>query len=537
MKAMKKLFAMLLATLMMVGMLATTATAATVGTVTIDHDHAGHIYEAYQIFAGDLHGGVLSKVEWGDGINMAVDGNSNGDSDFIEEIQNIERLGGTPLAGKEEADDVAEVLAKWSHDDAALKKFAEIVAKYSDNRHVITNDTNFVDGKYVIEFSEVGYFLIRDYAPSTALGEATATDYIMQVVGNATVEIKAVNPTFSKTVHNNLNGTYSEAMAVQNGDTVYFKLESKMPSMLPDYKQYSLVFSETLPTGLSNLTVEAVYLQPATGAAKPLTKDTHYTDNSTSTSLEIKTMDLIRTVGDLKNNDTFVVKYSAIVDASAAGFPFGKGPSGNGLVNTATLQFSNDMNQMDGPDVSRATLTDRAYIYSFGLDITKVNSTDDAPLEGAKFVLSRDFSGEGIKYAVLANNIVTDWTTDENAATKLTSNASGKIIVKGLGAVSYNLEEVEPPQGFNQMDAAIIIAINPAIDAYGALNALNGTADTATVTGDVADGLLDISVKNNPGTVLPTTGGIGTTIFYIVGGVLVLGAGAAFVMKRRNEEA
>ena len=145
MKAMKKLFAMLLATLMMVGMLATTATAATVGTVTINHDHAGHIYEAYQIFAGDLHGGVLSNVEWGDGINPTPE--------FITKIQAIERLGGTPLAGKDEAAEIAEELAKWSSEDAALKKFADIVGEHLGTCHVTTTNSDFSDGKYTINFT------------------------------------------------------------------------------------------------------------------------------------------------------------------------------------------------------------------------------------------------------------------------------------------------------------------------------------------------------------------------------------------------
>ena len=528
MKAMKKLFAMLLATLMMVGMLATTATAATVGTVTINHDHAGHIYEAYQIFAGDLHGGVLSNVEWGDGINPTPE--------FITKIQAIERLGGTPLAGKDEAAEIAEELAKWSSEDAALKKFADIVGEHLGTCHVTTTNSDFSDGKYTINFTKVGYFFLRDQAPSTALGEATATDYILQVVGNVSIEPKAVNPTFNKTVNNSLDGTYTEAMAVQSGDKVYFKLESKMPSMLADYRQYSLVFSETLPAGLTNLTVESVYIQPSIGSPKALTVGTHYTNTSTANSLSITTVDLLTAGVSINTNDTFVVKYSAMVDAT--NMPFGNA-GGYGLVNTATLKFSNDMNQdkpINPEDVTRATLTDEAYLYSFGLDITKKNAADSAPLAGAQFVLYRNVSGVGNRYAIVdASGVITSWADNKAAASTLTSDEYGKIVVKGLGALSYYLEETEPPEGFNQMDAPLVVNVTPTIDAAGELTALNGTVDTANVTGDVADGLLDITVNNNPGTILPTTGGIGTTIFYIVGGVLVLGAGAAFVMKRRNE--
>lgn len=548
MKTMKKLFALLLAVLMVMGM-ATTAMAENVGTITIKHAHKGHVYEAYQIFSGTLHGGILTDLRWGSGIDMC-DGDGDGTADFLEEIQEITRGDTTPLAEKTSAKDVAEVLSKWSKDDASLQQFADICGKYLNSTKVDSNGYNEDAGTYTINLSEVGYYLVKDQAGTDALQEATATDYILQVVGNVVVEPKAVNPTFSKTVNNTLDGTYKEALSAEVGEKIYFKLESKMPSKLLDYRQYVLVFEETLPDELDGENIEAVYIMHANGKTTELLNSEKCKNETTagSNTLKISTYNLLDPTmyPAINSNDTVVVKYSATLKPTEK---TGKITyDGKGIVNTATLSFSNDMNQPygDGTGLTFAKMTDTASVYTYGLNITKVSSADhNTKLKDAEFVLYRNVTDGTTKtphYAVLSaeigmENVIDRWTTEKTQASALKSGEDGTFSIKGLGGISYNLEEIEPPQGYNTMDAPIVIAINPTLSSEGDLTALAGKADYTDATADLETGMLSFEVENTPGSTLPTTGGIGTTIFYIVGGVLVLGAGAAFVMKRRNEEA
>lgn len=546
MKTMKKLFALLLAVLMVMGM-ATTAMAETVGTITIKHAHEGHVYEAYQIFSGTLHGGILTDLNWGSGINMRDD-DTDRTADFLEEIQEITRGDTTPLAGKTLAKDVAEVLSKWSKDDASLQQFADICGEYLSDEKVSSNAYNESDGTYTINLNEVGYYLVKDQAGTEALKKATATDYILQVVGNVSIEPKAVNPTFSKTVGNTLDGTYKEALSAEVGEKIYFKLESKMPSKLLDYRQYVLVFEETLPDELDCEKIEAVYIMHANGQTTELLKSGKCKNETTaeSNTLKISTYNLLEpsTYPAINSNDTVVVKYSATLKPTVKTGKITDG--GKGIVNKATLSFSNDMNQPygNGTGLTFAKMTDTASVYTYGLNITKVSSADhNTKLKDAEFVLYRNVTDGNIEthhYAVLSTedgmkNVIDHWTMEKTQASVLKSGEDGTFSIKGLGGISYNLEEIEPPQGYNTMDAPIVIAINPTLSSEGDLTALAGKADYTAATTDLKEGMLSFEVENTPGSTLPATGGIGTTIFYIVGGVLVLGAGAAFVMKKRNE--
>ena len=552
MKTMKKLFALLLAVLMVMGMATTAMADDPVGTITIKHAHEGHVYEAYQIFSGTLHGGILTDLRWGSGIDMR-DGDDVGTTeDFLEEIQTITRGEPPtyPLGGKTSAKDVAEVLSKWSKDDASLQQFADICGKYLSSTKVDSNEYDENTGTYTINLGEVGYYLVKDRAGTDALKEATATDYILQVVGNVTVEPKAVNPTFSKTVNNTLDGTYKEALSAEVGEKIFFKLESKMPSKLLYYKQYVLVFEETLPDELDGENIEAVYIKHANGQTTELLASGKCKNETAagSNALKISTYNLLDTsmYPGININDTVVVKYSATLKPTVK---TGKiTDNGKGIVNKATLSFSNDMNQTynGGTGLTFAKMTDTASVYTYGLNITKVSSADhNTKLKDAEFVLYRNVTDGNTKtphYAVLSTaddmkNVIDHWTEDKNQASVLRSGEDGTFSIKGLGGISYNLEEIEPPQGYNTMDAPIVIAINPTLSSEGDLTALAGKADYTDATTDLKTGMLSFEVENTPGSTLPTTGGIGTTIFYIVGGVLVLGAGAAFVMKRRNEEA
>ena len=569
MKTMKKLFALLLAVLMVMGM-ATTAMADEI-TITITNKAPDHVYEAYQVFSGTLSSvGILSDIEWGSGVN--------GDALLaaLKASDKFEKEGVNQFAGCANAEAVANIISKWNADETPIKNFADVVAANLKTGTGSCTTSVAGNGEYVLTLPAVGYYFIKDAQAVT--GNNVISDHMLYVAKSLEITPKDSEHTFTKTVNNTLDGTYTHAMDAQIGDTVYFKLETKLPSRFHDYKQYVMYMEDVLPAGLTFHRLEAIYVAHAAGghtyyynaeASNPA--DNAYSqDNSTTSALAYERKfgftgnKLTVNFGDLKKtqtnpnlNDTITVKYSAtlkdIPDNGVVDVVFGNGDGRVGNQNTATVHFTNDMNKADGQ--ANGYLSDTANVYAYQLEITKVDSRTKAPLTGAEFYLYRnvtnaDNTTDKMYAHTDANGVITEWNTttparklvsgDTNGDGVISSDEktanTGKFIIKGLDSLIYHLEEVKAPEGYNKMEESVVVTINGTISDHNLTN-LTGSADSNVGTGTVDDGKLAVNIENNPGTLLPTTGGIGTTIFYIVGGVLVLGAGAAFVMKKRNEEA
>ena len=152
-----------------------------------------------------------------------------------------------------------------------------------------------------------------------------------------------------------------------------------------------------------------------------------------------------------------------------------------------------------------------------------MDGSDNTPLAGVKFVLSKNGGeGTGTLYATFNQaGWLTDWTNDVNSATELTTDSAGHIYAYGLDADTYVLTETETLPGYNLLADTITVII-----------AENGTV-SYKYTSTEGVGSSTITIENNSGSLLPSTGGMGTTIFYIVGAVLVIGAGIVLVVRRR----
>lgn len=525
MKAMKKLFAMLLATLMMVGMLATTAMADPI-TVYVNNDAPNHTYEAYQVFSGNLNAeGVLSNVQWGSGVNgttllAALKSNDS----FLKDGVNM-------FSGAVDAEDVAQIITGWPYNEANIKNFADVVA--ANLTDVKATSAAQAGGKYAIELSGAGYYLIKD---SGTLGTEGATDYLLQISNTINIDPKISHPTFEKTVNNSENGTYAKAIDAQIKDVVWFKLEAGLPSLLNDYKQFHAKFEDIVPTGLTPVEGSSsgkIYILHADATQTPLTATITRETVAGGTKLTLDLGDIKTQLGTttLNLNDKIIIKYCATVNTNAV---YGL-DSELGNKNNAVFTFSNDMNQSSAP-YSTAQLTSSASVYTYQAEFEKVDSVTKAPLQGAEFYLYRNVGSPAVKTYAHTNSegLITEWSTAVPTQ-KLVSGADGKFVVKGLDALTYHLEEVTSPNGYNLMDEDVQITIESAMTGQE-LTSLSMTTDgVAKASTNLSAGLVTGQINNTAGTKLPTTGGIGTTIFYIVGGVLVLGAAAAFVMKRRNE--
>ena len=151
---------------------------------------------------------------------------------------------------------------------------------------------------------------------------------------------------------------------------------------------------------------------------------------------------------------------------------------------------------------------------------TKTGETETA-LAGAKFTLSKNADGSNpIALVSKGNNVYRVAKTGETGTvTEITTDDTGKFTIKGLDADTYYLTETAAPAGYNKLAGPVTIVI-------GENGVVNGTTEAS-------QGVDEVKVLNQSGTELPSTGGIGTTIFYVVGGILVVGAVVLLVTKKR----
>lgn len=563
MKKIKSLSAILLSLTML--LMAVPAFAAGAYSITIQNDKEGHTYEAYQIFAGDVasdeaqggnvEGPILSNITWGNGVNGTA---------LLAALQAADA---DKYGECETAADVAEALGAENATAADAAAFAEIAALHLTN--VEGTATEPVGGNYVINNLAAGYYLVKDQNGSLEGDADAATEYIVQVLGNVTMEPKDSDiPTVEKKVSeedyrrdDGYGTTYNDVADWDIGDSVPFKLIGSIPDMSA-YDTYEYIFTDTLSNGLT--------LQPNTikvyiarekndevNNYTPLTQGVHYTLNTqnigengggsfTISFADLKTAPYVNEEG----RNYVIVTYDATLNAKAEiGLP--------GNPNSVDLQFSNNPN---GDGLGRTT-EDKVIVFTYELDGTKVDGANiDTKLGDAEFVL---FNGAHTRVAHIENGKLVEWVNlpggynngnyeeipyevweEFNATTNviMTSTAEGVFGVSGLDDGTVYLLEIKAPTGYNLMERDVRIDI-AATTANG--QNWNGAANTALTAltiavdqgnaqnGNTDTGVVNVTVTNNQGSTLPETGGMGTTLFYVIGGLLVVSAGTLLVVRFR----
>ena len=563
MRKAKKLAAVLLS-LTMAMLLTIPAFAAENYSITIRNDKTGHTYEAYQIFTGDVssdaqqggneEGPILSNIVWGSGVNGA---------DLLAALKeaDAEKYGQC-----EDAADVAEALGAENAAAADAAAFAEIAAEHLTDAAGTANAP--VEGNYVIEGLPAGYYLVKDQDGSLEGDADAATEYIVQVLGNVAMEPKDSDiPTVEKKVSeedyhqdDGYGTTYNDVADWDIGDSVPFKLIGSIPDMSA-YDTYEYIFTDTLSNGLTlqEGTVQvyiAVNRDDEVRDYTPLTEGEDYTltvnnvaNGGGSFSIafdDLKTAPYV----DQGNRNFVIVTYDATLNANAE-----IGLDGN--PNDVYLEFSNNPNG----DGRGRTAEDTVIVFTYELDGTKVDGENaETKLEGAEFVL---LNGGHTRVAHIENGKLVGWINlpegygdrnyneipyetwqalDETTSVIMTSAAEGAFGVSGLDDGTYYLMEIKAPTGYNLLENALRLDI-AAATANGQTWAGNPAAALTALTidvdqggaqnGDVGTGAVALTVANNQGATLPETGGMGTTLFYVIGGLLVAGAGILLVVRLR----
>lgn len=523
MKHMKKLVTLLLALIMALA-LVVPASAATVENKT------GHAYEAYQIFKGTQSSDsyVLADVEWGSDIDS---------TQFLKALKTDGRLVDNAnkqiFANCATAADVAEVLKTEADNSKVAKAVANLAAKHRKTTFTasIAKDAKNVE-------LPAGYYLLVDV---TTPGEGDAMNSaLLQVTGkgNIIIEKKYDAPSVGKSVKDT-DGAWGEAADWCIGSNVPFQLIGKLPSNYADYETYKYVFHDTLGAGLQYNGDVKVYVRNGEKDTELTTGFTVAPDRAATAgggSLTI-TFDNLKTITSITSSSSIVVKYTAkLLNTAVIGQP--------GNLNEVYLEYSSNPNfSGTGTPPTSETPKDTVLVFTYQLDINKVDGTTPTKkLQNAEFKLKcvaagKEATWNGKWVTVDANNKVTGWVDTQDKGSALITNANGLAQVIGLDAGTYELYETKAPGGYNKLKAPIKIVITATLDKTEdnpALTALTiKVDDSAAEKGDVTKGTVSTTVTNNSGATLPETGGVGTTLFYIIGGVLMVGAAVLLVTRKR----
>ncbi len=484
----------------------------------------GHTYKAYQVLKGTQgeNEDALGDAEWGTGID---------ETEFLKALKENGVTGAT-FAACVTALDVAEALGKVSSNSTIANEVAQIAYD-----HKTTVGTPLVSGENELE---PGYYLIVD---ETSIGDDEDAVYnaaILQVTDDIEITIKTDKPSVSKKVQENsdkydeddgFGAGYNDVADYNIGDTVPFAFYSTAPDM-SQFESYRYVFHDVMEEGLTfNKDVKVTIA------------GTELSEDQFSVNLEPEdgcTFEVV--IADLKllakQGDEIRVDFTADLNEKAE-----IGLDGN--TNKVRLEYSNNPNESG----TGKTAWDEVIVFTYELDVTKVDKEDqDVTLKDAEFKLRN----EAGKWVIVDEDAkVTGWADTEEGGSVLKSDKDGFFKVIGLDDGVYYLKETKAPSGYNILTKEIILTVEattnngqtwtngiPA-DALTALAVKVQIQDDSNITtneGDTETGIVGVTVVNNKGAILPGTGGIGTTIFYVIGGAMTLGSAGMFVMKRRNEK-
>lgn len=534
MKTLKKLFTILAIILVAVMAFAPAKSLAAEGdlTITVTGDVAGRTLSVYKLFDLTVTGTTENPVynyTW-DGLASEAFFTSKGydtvakATDYLKGFKN----------DATELTRIAEEYYAFCNDPANSSKLEGKISVVVPSTEVPA----LTDGEETtsVEFAVPGqgYYLVYDETASVGTGRAIAAAMLSNVTKNTTVALKAEKTTVDKKIVES-DGSKVEGTSANVGDKIDFAVTSKVPNVV-GYDSYTFVVTDTLSKGLTLNDSVAVTID---GVAYTDFAKTSVTNTDGITTLTI-TFDATKFAA-LKDKigKEIVITYSATVNADAATILDN--------TNTVKITYSNDPNTTGTGE----TTPDIVHVYTYKIDFTKKNTAGVA-LNGAKFILKLE---DGTYATFNTNGVFLGAVEEKTDATALVSAGTdtiddkevplGKIAISGLKAGTYTLIETEAPKEYSVPNFEFTFTISQTLKADGTLKTAsfdyttdtNNTAAKGYMTDATATSAsFEIDVLNTKEGALPTTGGIGTTIFTIVGIVVMAAAVVALVAHNRKND-
>lgn len=503
-KAMKKLMAALLAVAMVCAMAIPAFAAAGMEVSGSKVDVTKHDFEAYQIFSAKLDSGKLTDVKWGEGVN--------GDA-LLAALKTATTLGDFSKCNT--ASDVAKELEGFTAEKAT--KFAAFVA----NGYLATTK---IAGTGTIELPSAGYYLIKDV--TEVEGEYDASNLTLLLVSGAetvTPQVKTDIPTLQKKVKDKNDSTgettgWQDSADYDIGDIIPYQLTATLGNV-SNFDTYYVEFVDTMER-LTYRNITSVKVGDKTLSAG------EYSSNWDSANKKLTvSIDNVKAFG-ATNGSTITVEYTASLDSDAI-----LGSTGN--PNEAYLVFSNNPNG----NGKGQTKPDKNIVFTYKVVANKVDQ-DNKPLPGAAFALYKKLPAvptDGTSHIMEgADAYAPVEALNVDAEGKLVSETRTDFEWKGIDDGEYMIKEIITPAGYNSIEPIkFTVTADHEIEADDPkFTALTGGDD---FTGEVSTGTLTTKIENRMGSTLPGTGGIGTTIFYVVGGGLMVAAAILLITKKRME--
>lgn len=498
-----------------------------------------HDYIAFQIFKGVISSKdnpTLSGVTWGSHITHP--------DDFLEKLKDAPIIGAqfqsidaTDATDAATVQKVLAVISQWSDSDDDSIAFARFVCHYLYSNG--DPQSTIVGHGGAIKIPEPGYYLIVDtinfndgdyyhaYNSFLLVNDTHQGEY------NVIINHKVVKPTVEKKVYDNDNNDISSAGGWGSSadhainEKFQFQLIAKLPAGRDEgraydyYKEYAVLFNDTLSEGITYDKLDSVVIN-SNGHTYDITNDTSkYTITESQNSFVVKIPDVKTCAEGLDLNDgaTITVTYTAHLNDKAY-VNTRSGSTEN--KNSVQLQYSN--NPRPG-EYWGTTPKSEVYVYTYQLNNTKrAEKEDGTPLPGAGFRLySNEACHDEDEIKLKMNDDGTysrDFST-EGKGVEMISGQDGQFNVKGLDAGTYYLKETTPPSGYSA-------CANKEIVISATHNGNHVELDSSKLSTTIIN-------KKDGGITLPSTGGIGTTIFYVVGGGLMVAAIVLLVTKKRME--